>query len=460
MRYGYLATTGRGVVLWLAALGAGAGVCLAAAGRSGDPVEVLKIVLAERDLKIGQEQLVQVSLRNTTARAIQAGILIELRDEKEQRVGAAQQRRVALAPLDESREFFTFAVPRRQGKFTVRIELFAPDFKAKLLAGAPVFYSPFTVLGGPEEPATGTAAGVPEGAAAARTGPPSFAPPAGLRFERPDMLWENVSVKPASLLVGEPLRITADLRNVGGDIARNVDVEVVYFNVRNPGRKESVARSSVLVVAPGEKVEMEFETVFPEEAQLGDYRVQLSIDPGGKLDESNRENNATIIETPVRLSLIKQVFPEPGFIFEEAGLFLFRWDSRRFDEFKVQVGTDADFSDAGNFFDLPQGDKWTRSTEIVPLEGELPDMAQGLMQRQKVDRLYWRVIGRNTQTGKTGVSQALPFRIALPAGAERRAAEPTARPPAPSAARRPAPAETPGAQPGPAAPPAEAAPRP
>ncbi|HEX7928623.1 MAG TPA: CARDB domain-containing protein, partial [bacterium] len=409
-----------------------AGVCLAANGKAADTVEVQKIVLAERDLKIGQDQLVQVSLRNTTPRATQAGVRIELRDEKDARVGQAQQRKVSLAPLDESREFFTFNVPRRQGKFTVRMELFTPDFAAHLLGGDPVFYSPFTVLGGPEAPPEkprdpNTAASVEGGdKAGVMRGPPSFNPPTGLKFERADLLWENVTVKPQSLLVGDSLHITADLRNVGGDIARNVDVVVEYFNVRNPARRIPISKSAVLVVAPGDKVEMEFDTVFNEDTALGDYKVMLSIDPGNRLDESNKENNATVLEAPIRVSVIKQVFPEPNFVFEDAGLFLFRWDTKRFDEFKVQVGTDPDFSNPANFFDMPQGDKWTKATEVVPLEGELPDMALGLMQRQKVDRLYWRVTARNTQTGKTGVSQATPFRISLPPGTVKPQTQPQA----------------------------------
>ncbi len=424
MRNGFLDMTGRcarrGLIGFSAVVALGAGAGWAATGQGADTVEVQKIVLAERDLRLGQEQLVQVSLRNTTTRANQAGIQIELRDEKDHRVGAMQQRKVALPPLDEAREFFTFAVPKRQGKFTVRMELFTPDFKARLLSNAPIFYSPFTVLGGPEAPPPPPQAATvgPGGKPGTQpAGPPSFAPPTGLRFERPDLQWENVDVKPPSLLVGEPLRITADLRNVGGDIARNADVSVEYFNARNPGRRIPITKSAVLVVAPGEKVEMEFEAVFPEESQLGDYRVLLTIDPGNKLEESNKENNILVVETPVRLSLIKQVFPEAGFVFEDAGLFLFRWDSRRFDEFKVQVGTNSDFSVQDNFFDLPQGTKWTQAREIVPLEGELPDMATGLMQRQKADRLFWRVMGRDSKTGKTGVSQSLPFQIHLPPGA-------------------------------------------
>jgi hypothetical protein len=85
----------------------------------------------------------------------------------------------------------------------------------------------------------------------------------------------------------------------------------------------------------------------------------------------------------------------------------------------------------------------------------LPDMALGLMERQKVDRLYWRVLGRTAQTGKTGTSQALPFSIHLPPGARPNEPADSAKSLTPP---RPAPGEVPGSRPAP--PPAAPAPPP
>jgi hypothetical protein len=447
-----------GLALLLPA-GFGAAGLVPSAWAAGEELEVQRMVLAERDLKLDQDQLVQVTVRNPTGRAAQAGLRIELRDEKERRVGAEQRRKIGVAALDETREFFRFALPKRQGKFTVRLELYTPDFKSKLLSGGPVFYAGFTVLGGPEAPPPAAEAPSAKGAEAGKSaakgraaGPPSFPAPAGLRFERPDLVWENVSLNTSNILSGEPVKIKADLRNVGGDIARDIEVTVEYFSVRNPNRRVPIARSSTAVLAPGEKVELEFETVFPEDAPLGEYRLALNIDPAGKIEESNRENNQFTFDSPIQISLIRMMFPEPGYAFEESGLFLFRWDSRRFDEFKVQVGGEPTFSNAENYFDLPQGDKWTKEREIVPLEGEMPGMAAGLLTKLNTQTLYWRVLGRDSKTAKVGASQAQPFTIKLaqkaggdakPAKAEGEAPselKPGAAPPAGGAAK-PAPAQ-------------------
>lgn len=387
---------------------------------AADPVEVVKLVLADREIAASGQQIVQVTLRSTTGRPVRAGLRVELRDERDARVGKNMDRVVQIGAGGEQREFFRFEVPNRFGKFTVRVEVFTPDFKGRLLTGSPVFFAPFTVGSqpGPGMAATRKTHETPETPAEpgkpvkpGKAGPPSFAVPKGLFFEKPDLVWENLDIEPPNLLVGEHLKIKADLRNVGGDIAHNVEVKVDYFNTRQPGRLFSVAKPTVQVLAPGDKVEMEFETVFPDDAALGDYKVQLLIDPANQIPETNKENNTLVSDAPIKLSIIKQVFPEPGYYFEQAGLFLFRWDSRRFDEFKVQVGTDPAFATAGSFFDIPQGEKWTKDREIVPLEGELPDMAVGLMQKAHADQLYWRVVGRSTTLGVQSVSQASPFSI-------------------------------------------------
>jgi hypothetical protein len=447
------------LLAWAALLAAGAapgGVAWAA-----DPLEVVQLVLAEREIAAGGPQIVQITLRATGARAVRAGLRVELRDARDARAGKAIDRVVQIAGGAEQREFFRFEAPNRFGKFTVRLEVFTPDFASRLLAGAPVFFAPFAV-GSVAEPAlaapkSGETAAEP--GHAAKAGPPSFAAPRGLSFEKPDLVWENLDVQPSSLLVGEALKIKADLRNVGGDIARQIEVKVDYFNLSSPGRLIPISRPTVQVLAPGDKVEMEFETIFPENSLLGDYRVRLEIDPEHRIQEISRENNTLVSEVPIQLSFIKLVFPEPGYYFEQAGLFLFRWDSRRFNEFKVQVGTDPAFATKGSSFDIPQGDKWTKEREIVPLEGEVPDMALGLMEKAHADQLYWRVVGRSAALGLQSVSQASPFSIRRPtkaaaqarpegaAGAAQPPAEPSkervtgpqgVQPPArPSEARRP-----------------------
>jgi hypothetical protein len=382
--------------------------------RAADPIEVVKLVLSEREIAPAGQQILQVTVRSLGSKAVRAGLRVEMRDDKDARFGRAIERVVQVPGSNEQREFFRFEVPNRFGRVTVRVEVFTPDFKSRLLAGAPVFYAPFRVGSVPEP---GLAAAPrqegPKDSAKepSKAGPPNFPTPRGLMFEKPDLVWENVDTQPPALLVGEPLKIKADLRNVGGDIARGIDVKVDYFNTRTPANLISISHTSVEALAPGDKKELEFETLFPEDSPLGEYKVQLVIDPANRVGEANKANNVFVSETPIRLSLIKQVFPEAGYYFEQSGLFLFRWDSRRFDEFKVQVGTDPTFTTPDASFDIPQGEKWTKDREVVPLEGELPDMAMGLMQKSHKDQIYWRVMGRSTVQGTQGVSGALPFSI-------------------------------------------------
>ena len=439
--HGRLAAARRGPRRGLGVLVAWVGLGLLAAvapqarvAWAADPLEITKLIVAEREIAAGGPQIVQVSLRATGARPVRAGLRLDVRDAKDARVGKTINRVIQIPGGGEQREFFRFEAHNRFGKFTVRVEVFTPDFAAPLLAGKPVFLAPFSV-GSVAEPALAgprTPEAAPEAGHAARPGPPTFAAPRSLSFEKPDLVWENLDVQPTNLLVGEPLKIKADLRNVGGDIARQIEVKVDYFNLRSPSRLIFISRSTVLVLAPGDKVEMEFETVFPESSPLGDYKVQLQIDPDHRIQETSRENNTLVSEVPIRLSHIKQIFPEPGYYFEQAGLFLLRWDSRRFDEFKVQVGTDPAFATKDSYFDIPQGDKWTKEHEIVPLEGEVPDMAIGLMQKAHTDQLYWRVVGRSASLGLQSVSQASPFsirRLVKPGGESRAQGAADAAPP-------------------------------
>jgi hypothetical protein len=390
-----------GSALLAALLSAPPGAAVTAA-QEGRNVTVRGMVLAETRIAAGAQQLLQVTLANTNKDGLSLGLRAELRDGRDRRVGSPLTRRVTLAGKDEERFLFKFRVPEEQGDYAVRFEVMTADFSVPLIPGAPVYFSPFIVGEG--------ARARPVSVQPARVAPPSFLPPSGLAFERPDLLWESLTVTPRSLLLGETLRIRANLRNAGGDLARNVQVRVVYFNTRTPNRSEPISETTLQVLAPGEQVELEFETVLPDAALLGEYRVRLTVDGSDSVDELNETNNE-ILTDAIRLTRIKLIFPEPNFVFEEQGLFLFRWDSLRYDEFKVQVGADEAFANDANFFDLPQGDKWTREKEIVPLEGELPAMAQGLMEKSGSKRLYWRVAARDSKTGRTAFSDIQPFTI-------------------------------------------------
>lgn len=386
----------------------GAAATTRSASTSKDTLNVTRLLLAEPVVPPEGQQLLQVNLRNESEATVRAGLKVELRDKNDRRVGSALLRAITVNAQDEHRMFFRLKVPRDLGRYRLQFEVLSPDYKTPLLSGAPVYLASFAVGLAAQDGSAETIGGA---AQAAAIGVPTYAPPETLRFELPDLLWENLIVLPKGVLTGQPLKIRADLRNVGGDIAREISVSVDYFDIRVPKRLQSVSRTKVLVLAPGDKVEMEFETVFPEDALEGRYNVLLQADVGDRVEESDETNNTISSPSPIRLSQINLVFPESGYAFEEAGLFLFRWDSLRYDEFKVQVSSDPNFRNPADFFDIPQGEKWLREKEVVPLEGELPGMAQGLLIKAGTTTLHWRVVGRESNSGKTGFSQILPFSI-------------------------------------------------
>ena len=375
-------------------------------------LEVVKVVLAEPEIEPGGEQLVQVSIRNRSLRAVSAGLRAEIRSRANQSTGIRGQRRIDLPAGVERRVFLRLRAPEAPGDYHVRLVVLTPDFRKHLLADKTEFTTPFVVSGdiAPARVTVSRDAGRRDTASKDVRG---FKAAGGLQFEKPDLLWEKFTVSPASLLVGEILKIKAVLRNVGGDIARDIGVRSAYYNTRLPRRLLPVSSSTVKVLAPGEKLELEFEYRFPEDALLGDYQFFLEADPTRKVAESNERNNRETTARPIRVSTILQTFPEPGFSFDHTGLFLFRWKSALYNEFKVQLGTEASFEQDDRYFDLPQGEKWSKEQEVVPLPGELPGMMLGLMVKDDADIAYWRVMGRVAGTSRVGFSKALPFNIII-----------------------------------------------
>ena len=230
-----------------------------------------------------------------------------------------------------------------------------------------------------------------------------------LKFDPPDLRWESVQVLPKHALRGEKLRIRLNLMNAGGDIVKDVTAKIQYYNVKQPMRKSIIAMPSAQVMAPGEIVTFDLEYILPDDQLLGKYQISVTVDPENEIEELKEKNNVAKSNV-IRLSDIKLLLPTDKFTFEENGLFLFQWDSLAFSEFKIQVGVDEKFEDSGSYFDLPQGNRWIADKELVPLAGELPGMAMGLMRAKKKNQLFWRVIGRQA-SGKQAISGIHRFRI-------------------------------------------------
>ncbi len=214
-----------------------------------------------------------------------------------------------------------------------------------------------------------------------------------LKFDPPDLRWESVQVLPKHALRGEKIILRLNLMNVGGDIVKDVASKIQYFNLKQPMRKSVIALPRTRVMAPGEIKTFDLEYILPDDQLLGKYQIIATADPNNQIKELNEKNNISKSNV-IKLSDIKLLLPTDKFAFDENGLFLFQWESLTFSEFKIQVGVDEKFEDSGSFFDLPQGNRWISDKELVPLAGELPGMAMGLMKSKEKNKLYWRVIGR------------------------------------------------------------------
>lgn len=230
-----------------------------------------------------------------------------------------------------------------------------------------------------------------------------------LKFDPPDLRWESVQVLPKHALRGEKLRLRLNLMNVGGDIVKDVTAKIQYYNVKQPMRKSIIAMPSAQMMAPGEIATFDLEYTLPEDQLLGKYQIAATVDPENEIEELKEKNNVAKSNV-IRLSDIKLLLPTNKFTFDQNGLFLFQWDSLAFSEFKIQVGVDEKFEDSGSYFDLPQGNRWIADKELVPLAGELPGMAMGLMREKKKNKLFWRVIGRQA-SGRQAISGIRMFNI-------------------------------------------------
>ena len=230
-----------------------------------------------------------------------------------------------------------------------------------------------------------------------------------LKFDPPDLRWESVQVLPKHALRGEKLILRLNLMNVGGDIVKDIATKIQYYNVKQPMRKSVIAMPSTRVLAPGEITTFNLEYILPDDQLLGKYQIVATVDPENEIEEL-KENNNIAKSNVFKLSDIKLLLPTDKFSFAENGLFLFQWDSLAFSEFKIQVGVDEKFEDSGSFFDLPQGNRWIADKELVPLAGELPGMAMGLMRAKEKNQLYWRVIGRQA-SGRQSISGINSFSI-------------------------------------------------
>ena len=353
--------------------------------------------------KYGDIQLIQVTLKNKSSKILPA--IIEVLIQREGNALSTIRREKQLPPRSLIRLLFQYQIPQKGGEYQVSAKIleFEEPYRS-VVSSKPLVNQRFYLLKQSEIDL------VKETEKLRIT--EQQRTPQQLKFDPPDLKWEKIHVIPKHVLRGEKLRIRIDLTNVGGDLARNIKSRVNFYNVRLPKRKTIIAEPAVELLAPGETATFELEYTFPGDQILGEYKIQAIADVKNLITEIDEENNLLASEL-MQLSDIKLLLPPNEFTFEKEGLFLFQWDSITFREFKLQIGIDQKFDDPNNYFELPQGGRWVSDKELSPLKGELPEMGLGLTKRFRVQKLYWRVIGRQS-SGQQTHSTPYSFSIGQP----------------------------------------------
>jgi len=365
------------------------------------PDSILKSMSNPDCPKHGDNQLVQTAIANRGSTPKQVGVEIKIKVNAEELKTKRHRKVYTILAGDTARVLHEIAL-ENTGRYQISVRVWDANFK-RILVNTTTGDERYFFIASPQDleiAKTQLASGV------VVSGKRIISP---LKFDPPDLRWESVQILPKHALRGEKLRLRLNLMNAGGDIVKDIASKIQYYNVKQPMRKSVIAMPNTRVMAPGEIITFDLEYVLPDDQLLGNYQIIATVDPENELEELKENNNITKSNV-IKLSDIKLLLPTDKFSFEENGLFLFQWDSLAFSEFKIQVGVDEKFEDSGSYFDLPQGNRWIADKELVPLAGELPGMAMGLMRAKEKNQLYWRVIGRQA-SGRQAISGINRFSI-------------------------------------------------
>ena len=365
------------------------------------PDSILKSMSNPDCPKHGDNQLVQTAIANLGSTPKQVGVEIKIKVNAEELKTKRHRKVYTIQAGDTARVLHEIAL-ENTGLYQISVRVWDANFK-RILVNTTTGDERYFFIASPQDleiAKTQLASGV------VVSGKRIISP---LKFDPPDLRWESVQILPKHALRGEKLRLRLNLMNAGGDIVKDIAAKIQYYNVKQPMRKSVIAMPNTRVMAPGEIITFDLEYILPDDQLLGNYQIIATVDPENELEELKENNNITKSNV-IKLSDIKLLLPTDKFSFEENGLFLFQWDSLAFSEFKIQVGVDEKFEDSGSYFDLPQGNRWIADKELVPLAGELPGMAMGLMRAKEKNQLYWRVIGRQA-SGRQAISGINRFSI-------------------------------------------------
>ena len=365
------------------------------------PGSILKSMSNPDCPKHGDNQLVQTAIANQGSTPKHVGVEIKIKVNAEELKTKRLRKVYTIQAGDTARVLHEIAL-ENTGLYQISVRVWDANFK-RILVNTTTGDERYFFIASPQDleiAKTQLASGI------VVSGKRIISP---LKFDPPDLRWESVQILPKHALRGEKLRLRLNLMNAGGDIVKDIAAKIQYYNVKQPMRKSVIAMPNTRVMAPGEIITFDLEYILPDDQLLGNYQIIATVDPENELEELKENNNITKSNV-IKLSDIKLLLPTDKFSFEENGLFLFQWDSLAFSEFKIQVGVDEKFENPGSYFDLPQGNRWIADKELIPLAGELPGMAMGLMRAKKKNQLYWRVIGRQA-SGRQAISGINRFSI-------------------------------------------------
>lgn len=374
---------------------------LIAATKKISPISVEKITIGEDRIDTGRNQLIEVLVKNSSNKTVDAHLRLSL-VLPNRNIVQFGNRKVSLNQRSEQRILIPYPIDKnRGGDYTVGVKVF--DSKGKLMTQNKENQQKFFFAVDPtRKNAQSTRkkakkskdnAGTAKKAEVVATEPESLFDPPDLQIEKVTILHNN------SIIRGETAHVRLVISNQGGDVAMNVKYSVYWYFAPRKNRKIESFSDMIKVIAPGERKYVELPVTIPEEEQKGDYHIYAVVDESNQIKELSERNNSAVSEKPVIFSDIALVFPDDQHSFAEDGLFKFEWRSKKFNRFKVQVSTNKLFADKEEMFELPKGDNeagWESASDLKPLSGEMPAMALALMESNDIDYLFWRVKAKNS----------------------------------------------------------------
>ncbi len=231
-------------------------------------------------------------------------------------------------------------------------------------------------------------------------------------FDPPDLKFVSLGLLSTSVLRGETTHVRIGIKNDGGDIAQNAEINLRWFFSQRPRRKIHFIAEKIPIISPGETKMIELPFTIPEGEQPGKYSILAKVDEGEHISEIDETNNEKVSDEQLVFGDIAMVSPENNHSFAEDGLFKFEWRSKKYNQFKVQISSDPTFTDESVYFEMPKEEKWTPSFTLNPMRGEMPTLALSMMDENEIDHLFWRIVAKDS-TGKTTESQARKFYITV-----------------------------------------------